>query len=188
MSNAWQDPDDVADDAFDGRPSKSERKREMHALQDIGAELVELPADRLKRLELPEDLRAAVLEARRITKHEARRRQMQYIGKLMRGVDAEPIRAALDAFKNVSKEEIARHHRLERLRDDFLGDEQVAGRIVEQWPHADLQHLRTLRRNALKEREQNKPPRAYREIFRILRELDGAPARDDEELDDTESA
>lgn len=188
MSNAWRDHKDEAEDPFDGRPSKSERKREMHALQDIGTELVELPAERLKKLDLPDDLRAAVLDARRFTKHEARRRQMQYIGKLMRGIDAEPIRAALDAFRNVSKEEIARHHRLERLRDDFLTDEKVAGRIVELWPAADLQHLRTLRRNALKEREQNKPPRSYREIFRILRDLDGAPARDDEEPDETETA
>jgi ribosome-associated protein len=188
MSNAWRNHKDEAEDHFDGRPSKSERKREMHALQDIGTELVELPAERLKKLDLPEDLRAAVLDARRFTKHEARRRQMQYIGKLMRGIDAEPIRAALDAFRNVSKEEIARHHRLERLRDDFLTDEKVAGRIVELWPAADLQHLRTLRRNALKEREQNKPPRAYREIFRILRDLDGAPVRDDEEPDETETA
>lgn len=188
MSNAWHNHDDAAEDEFDGPPSKSERKREMHALQEIGAELVELPADRLKRLELPEDLREAVMAARRITKHEARRRQLQYIGKLMRSVEAEPIRAALDAFKNVSKEEIARHHRLERLRDEFLADEKVAGRIVELWPQVDLQHLRTQRRNALKEREQNKPPRAYREIFRILRDLDGAPVRDDEEPDETETA
>lgn len=188
MSNARQDHDEIADDPFDGRPSKSAKKREMHALQAIGEELVALPAERLKRVALPDELREAVLEARRVTKHEARRRQMQYIGKLMRGVDAEPIQAALDAFRNVSKEEIARHHRLERLRDDFLADEQVAGRIIELWPQADLQHLRALRRNALKEREQNKPPRAYREIFRILRALDGAPAHDDEEPDETETA
>lgn len=188
MSNARRDQQDEIEDPFDGRPSKSSRKREMHALQDIGTELVELPGERLKKLDLPENLREAVLAARRITQHEARRRQLQYIGKLMRGIDAEPIRAALDAFKNVSKEEVARHHRLERLRDAFLEDEKVAGRIVEEWPHADLQHLRTLRRNALKEREQNKPPKSYREIFRILRGLDGTQVVDDEEPDETESA
>jgi len=186
MSYTRHDSDDIADDPFDGRPSKSARKREMHALQAIGEELVALPAERLKRVELPEDLREAVMEARRITKHEARRRQMQYIGRLMRGVDAEPIQAALESFRSVSREEVARHHRLERLRDDFLADESAAGRILEQWPQADLQHLRTLRRNALREREQNKPPRAYREIFRILRELDGAPA-DDGQPDVTET-
>lgn len=172
---------------YDG-PSKSQRKREMHALQDLGEQLVALSVERLRKVPMPEELFDAVRDAQRFTAHGARRRQMQYIGKLMRSVEVEPIRAALDAFKNVSKEEIARHHRLERLRDEFLADEKVAGRIVELWPQADLQHLRTQRRNALKEREQNKPPRAYREIFRILRELDGAPARDDEEPDETEIA
>jgi len=152
----------------------------MHALQAIGEELVALSSDKLARLEMPDELRAAVMDARRFNKHEARRRQMQYIGRLMRDVDSEPLRAALDAFNGVSKEEVARHHRLERLREDFLGDEQVAGRIVAQWPAADLQHLRALRRKALREREQDKPPRAYRELFRVLRDLDDVRAAEDE--------
>lgn len=170
MSDSSPDSEDFLDEP----PSKSSRKRDMHALQEIGSELVALPAERLKKLDLPEDLRDAVMDARRFTKHEAIRRQLQYIGKLMRHVDAEPIRAALDAMKGVSKEEVARHHRLERLRSEFLEDEKVASRIVELWPTADIQYLRTLRRNALRERDQNKPPRSYRELFRMLRELDGA--------------
>lgn len=193
MNPSWY-KDDEADD--DGRPSKSSRKREMHALQDIGEELVAMPADRLARMALPDELRAAVMDARRFTKHEARRRQMQYIGRVMRGIDAEPIREAIDAFKNVSRAEVARHHRLERLRADFLEDEKVATRIAETWPGADMQYLRTLRRNALKERELNKPPRSFREMFRVLRELDGASdvadeASDDEidnEIDNTENS
>ena len=164
--------DPSADAEYDG-PSKSQRKREMNALQDLGVALVELPADRLAKLEMPDALRLAVTEARRITKHEARRRQMQYIGKLMRSADALPLQAAVDAVRGVSAEESARLHRLERLRTRLLDDERGAlEEIAAAHPGAELQQLRQLRRNALKEREQNKPPRAYREIFRLLRQLD----------------
>lgn len=171
-----QQPDDTANDdeeLYQG-PSKSQRKRDMEALQKLGEDLVQLSPDQLSRVPLPDNVVAAVKDWRRFTKHEAKRRQMQYIGRLMRDVEPEPVRAALEAFKGTSRAETARFQRLERLRDDFLEDEQVAGRIVEAWPAADLQHLRTLRRNALREREQNKPPRAYRELFRMLRELDEA--------------
>lgn len=173
------------DDDFDpdAPPSKSQRKRDMHALQDLGAQLVDLSVERLRKVPMPEELFEAVRAAQRITAHGARRRQMQYIGKLMRNIDPEPIQAQLDVFNGVSRVEIARQHRLEKLRSDLLEDEQVLGSIAERWPQADLQHLRNLRRNALKEREQNKPPRAYRELFRILRELEegGAVADGDEQ-------
>lgn len=154
-------------------PSKSHRKREMQALQELGARLVALPSGQLEKMPLPENLRAAIADARRFSgKHEALRRQMQYVGKLMRNVDPEPIRARLDTLRDQSAGEIARQHRLERLRDELLADEKTIEDIVRDWPEADIQQLRNLRRNALKEREQQKPPRAYREIFRILRELD----------------
>ena len=153
------------------KPSKSQKKREMEALQDVGAELVELGRDQLKKIDLPDDLREAVTDAQRFTKHEARRRQMQYIGRLMRDLDAAPIRAALDSIRGVSAAATARQHALERLRTRLLEDEAVLGEIASMHPGADLQHLRQLRRNALKEQEQNKPPRAYRELFRVLREL-----------------
>jgi len=174
--------DRTADDEFEvpAGPSKSQRKREMHALQDLGEELVALSTDQLAKVPLPESLADAVREARRITKHEARRRQMQYIGRLMRNIDPEPIQAQLDVFRGVSKAEIARQHRLERLRADFMDDEKALQAIVDAWPHADLQHLRVLRRNALKERDQNKPPRAFRELFRVLRDLDAAAEEDTE--------
>ncbi|MFA7605469.1 MAG: ribosome biogenesis factor YjgA [Rhodocyclaceae bacterium] len=165
------DPHDGEAEEYRG-PSKSSLKREMHALQALGEALVALSPERLNKVPMPDNLRAAVREAQRITKHGAVRRQLQYIGKLMRHVDPAPIQAKLDAFNGVSRAAVARHHRLERLRDDFLVDEQVLGRIAEEWPQADLQHLRVLRRNAIREREQEKPPRAYRELFRILRELD----------------
>lgn len=168
-------------------PSKSSRKRAMHALQDLGQQLVELSVERLRKVPMPEELFTAVRDAQRFTKHEARRRQMQYIGKLMRNIDPEPIQAQLDVFNGVSAAEVARQHRLEKLRVDFLDDEKVLEKIAATWPHADLQHLRTLRRNALKERENNKPPKFFREIFRVLRDLEegGAPGDDDATDHDT---
>ena len=157
------------------KPSKSQKKREMTALQDTGAELVDLSRDQLAKIDLPEDLRAAVRDAQRFTQHGALRRQMQYIGRLMRDLDPAPIRAALDAIKGISAVAAARQHALERLRVRLLEDEKVIGEIAADHPGADLQHLRQLRRNALKEQELNKPPRAYRELFRVLRELKEHP-------------
>ena len=146
----------------------------MTALQVLGQALVDMPAERLAKLEMPDLLRLAIKDARRFTKHEAIRRQLQYIGKLMRAVDPEPLQAAVDAMRGISAEENARLHRLERLRSLLLDDEATAlAEIAAAHPGADLQQLRQLRRNTLKEREQDKPPRAYREIFRLLRELQG---------------
>lgn len=185
-----QHQNDDDSEEYDG-PSKSQRKRDMHKLQDMGAELVTLSPARLAKVPLPERLHDAILEYARVGKHEAKRRQLQFIGKLMREVDPEPIREALDAFAGVSKAEIARQHKLERLRERLLEDEGTLGDIASVYPGADLQHLRNLRRNALKEREAAKPPRAYREIFRILRELEyaedpdqAADAGDDGEADE----
>lgn len=164
-----QSPDDAE---LPTRPSKSQKKRDSHALQDLGAELVALPADRLDKVPLPEALREAVREARRITSHEGRRRQLQLIGKLMRSADPDPIRSALEVFKGASREETARMHRLERLRDQFMENESALTEIMNTYPGADSQQLRTLRRNALRERELAKPPRSYRELFRQLRALE----------------
>lgn len=153
------------------KPSKSAVKRAMNDLQALGAELVELSRDQLKKVDLPDDLRDAVRDAQRITQHEAHRRQLQYIGKLMRSIDPAPIRAALDEIKGLSVAATARMHALERLRLRFLEDEKVISEIAAAHPDADLQYLRQLRRNALKEQELDKPPRAFRELFRVLREL-----------------
>jgi ribosome-associated protein len=150
----------------------------MHDLQALGTELVGLSVDQLKKIDLPDDLRAAVRDGQRITQHGAHRRQLQYIGKLMRTLDATPIRAALDEIKGLSAVATARMHALERLRSRFLEDEQVVGEIATAHPQADLQHLRQLRRNALKEQQLGKPPRAFRELFRILRELNQSSATD----------
>ncbi len=160
------------DNEYSG-PSKSQLKREMTALQDLGAELVELSRDRLAKIEMPERLRDALLDAQRFTKHEARRRQMQYIGKIMRDIDAEPLRAAMDEIKGLSEAANIRQHQLERLRTRLIEDEAVFSEVARDYPGADMQHLRQLRRNAIKEAQQGKPPRAYRELFRELRELVG---------------
>lgn len=143
----------------------------MDDLQTLGAELVALSKDQLKKINLPEDLAVAVKDAQRITQHEAHRRQLQYIGKLMRTFDDEPIRAALDELKGLSATAIARQHALESLRTRFMADETVIGEIAAAHPGADLQLLRQLRRNAQKEQQLAKPPRAFRELFRVLREM-----------------
>lgn len=153
--------------------SKTQRKQAMEDLQDLGEELVALSSDRIKRIDIPEALRDAVSAAQRMTRpDEAKRRQMQYIGKLMRGVEVEPIRAALALVRGESASETAKLHRIERLRTEFLDDEKVLHEIATQYPGIDLQHLRSLRRSALKEREQNKPPRSYRAIFQLFKELE----------------
>lgn len=144
----------------------------MLALQALGSELEALSKDQLKKMQLPDNLAAAIADAQRFAgKHEALRRQRQYVGKLMRSIDPEPIRAQLDALRNQSAQEVARTRRLETLRDEFMANEKAISRILETFPAADIQQLRTLRRNAIKEQSQQKPPRAYREIFRVLRAL-----------------
>lgn len=176
--------DDNDDFQADGRPSKTKQKEAMQELQELGAALVTLSPGHLKRINLPEDLLAAVLDWQRFTKHEARRRQLQYIGKLMRGVDPEPIRAGLALIAGEDAEANARFHRLERLRTRFLEDEKVLQEIVATWPAADLTQLRQLRRNALKEQEAGKPPKNFRALFQALKALDGgAPT----EADDNEA-
>ncbi len=161
----------------DRPPSKSQKKRESLALQDLGGELVALSSVQLARIDLPDALRLAVREAQRINSNGAKRRQMQYIGRLMREADPAPIQAALDAIKGVSAAAKAREQRLERLRARLMENEQGLADIAIAFASADLQQLRQLRRNALKEQELGKPPRAFREIFRLLRELDEAAAQ-----------
>jgi ribosome-associated protein len=152
-------------------PSKSQIKREMDALQALGERLATLNAVRLAKIDMPDELLRAVKDVQRFTKHEARRRQMQYIGRLMRDVDPAPIQAAIDEIDGVSAAANARQHALERLRERLLDDESVLGEIANRAATTDFGRLRQLRRNALKERAEGKPPRAYRELFRVLREL-----------------
>jgi len=125
MQRVWhKDPPPPEDD---GIPSKTQRKQEMHALQDLGERLAELTADRLARLELPERLAIAINEYRRFNKWEAKRRQMQYIGKLMRDVDAAPILAQLDIWAGTSRAAVAGFHAVEEWRERLLAEPGSAG-------------------------------------------------------------
>lgn len=156
----------------DEKPSKTRRKKDMHALQSLGEALVELSPEQLQSVEIPESLRDAVLDAKRLNKHEARRRQMQYIGKLMRGVDAGPIRAKLDEYAGRSAVATAALHRAERWRDRLMDDEQAFSEFAQAYPHADLQPVRTAVREARKERAAERPPRHYRELYRLIKAID----------------
>jgi ribosome-associated protein len=153
--------------------SKTRRKQEMHELQALGAALIELSAAHLERMALPDALARAVHEARRIASHGARRRQVQYIGRLMRDLDAAPIRAQLAAVHGGSAQERARHQRLEHLRARLLEDDGALTEFARAHAASDVQQLRALIRNARREQAEDRPPRAFRELFRVLREASG---------------
>jgi len=159
------------EDIDDSVPSKTQRKKAMHALQDLGEELVNLSAEQLASFDLPETLREAIEQARRITAHEARRRQSQYIGKLMRDLDADGIRAQLDQLKGTSAAAVAHLHRLERWRERLLEDEDALAVLAAEHPGCDVQHLRQLIRNARRERDESKPPKAFRQIYQVLKDI-----------------
>ena len=153
------------------RRSKTKAKEEVEALQELGKRLVGVGNDRLKKLDIPESLRDAVLEAKKITSHGALRRQMQYIGKLMRDVDTDPIQEMLDELDGISNKANARFHALEKLRDRLIEDESVITTLKNDYPDLDVSALRTMRRNAIKEQAEQKPPKAYRAIFQLLKSL-----------------
>jgi ribosome-associated protein len=152
-------------------PSKTKVKKQMHQLRDLGKELTELGRDQLAQLDIPENLREAIREAKSINKFGAQRRQIQYIGKLMREVDTAPILARLDAWKGKSQQHTAYMHQLERWRDRLMQDDAALTQLLAAHPGADAQRLRALIRNAQKEMEGGKPPKNYREIFQVLRDI-----------------
>ena len=150
--------------------SKSEMKRDMLALQNLGEALIPLDKKLLATLNLPEKLFDALIEAKRLTAHGAISRQKQYIGKLIRHVDPAPIRELLDKIAGVSDRHSAWLHRLERLREQLMTDPKAVEKLLADCPNIDIQRLRQMIRNAQKEREQNKPPKSFREIFQLLKE------------------
>lgn len=157
---------------FDDRPSKSERKREMQALQDLGAAIVKLSDGELATIPLEGTLAEAIAVARRITSHEGLRRQLQFIGKVMRESDTTAIRTAYDELQNGRQALNQRFHELEQMRDRLIeAGPNAIGEVLEAYPQTDRQHLRQLIAAAAKEREQQKPPAAARKLFRYLREL-----------------
>ncbi len=181
------DRDDAPDQAYD-RPSKSQLKREMHALQELGEALIALPKDALKRMPMNEDLDSAVREARRITDHEGKRRQLQYVGRVMRSLSEEEVaalRTALDTHRGVNKAETARLHWIERAREQLLADDAALTDFIREHPGVDPQEGRTLIRNARKERQQQKPPRYYRELFQWIKNAAGVEDEEDENIDES---
>ena len=149
-------------------PSKTQRKQEMTALQQLGEDLLRLNAAQLERIDLPEALRDALHEAARIRAHEGRRRQLQYIGRLMRQVDPEPIRRALADATGTSRAAVALMHQCERLRDRLLDDDEALTAFLTEHPAVDAQPLRALIRAARRERELGTAPRQTRELYRWL--------------------
>jgi ribosome-associated protein len=142
----------------------------MHDLQELGEELVKLSESKLAKLPLPDELRAAVMDYRRFTKHEALRRQLQYIGRLMRGVDAAPIQACLDQWRGQSAQATALLHKIERWRDRLIAEEGALTEFVRSVPGVDTTHMSQLIRNARKEAAESKPPKSSRALFRLVRD------------------
>ena len=171
-------PPAPAGEAASELPSKSQRKRDMTALQDLGESLLRLTSAELARIDLPEELRQAITGSARITSHEARRRHLQYIGKLMRQVDPQPLRAAIDDATGESKQAVALMHRCERLRDALLADDGALEAVLAELPGADVQQLRSTIRAARREHAEGRPPRHARQLYRWLHEQYARKARE----------
>ena len=169
-------------------PSRSQQRRDALDVLALAQQLAALEPGRLAKLPLPEQLLPHIAEARRITSNIARKRQHAFLAKQMRREDdavLAAIRDALDAGGNAAREETALLHRLEAWRTRLLddGDDALAA-LVDEYPAADRQRLRQLVRNCAEERRRNKPPHAYRELFRELRTLVATPTPD-ADADDT---
>ena len=156
-------------------PSKTQRKHEMHALQDLGLALAELDPARLATLELPERLVEAIALLRRITKHEARRRQLQYIGRLMRDVEPAPLREAMDAWEHGSDRERARFAATERWRSRLLDEPEALDAFVTAHAGASRALLAGLIADAKAERLKGAPPRKFRALFREIKRIVDTP-------------
>ena len=159
-------------DSEDLPPSKSQLKRDTHALQQLGSELLEIPESDWDLFELSDELTAALRETKRIRSHSARKRQLQYIGKLMRNIEAEPIRQYFEQRRTVHDQQTKAHHELEIWRDRLIGEgDLVIEEFLKLYTAADRQHLRQLVRQVTKEAAQNKPPKSSRALFRYIREI-----------------
>ena len=163
------------DTAFDhdAPPSKSQIKREMQELQALGERIIALDPAVRARLPLSEEMLAAVEETGRIRSHEGRRRHMQYVGKVMRKEDREAIRAAFEEIAHELVQRNAAFHRLERLRDQLIENDDALEPFIEAHPHVDRQSLRQLIRNARSERQRDKPPASSRKLFQLIRDTAG---------------
>ena len=164
---------EMYDDDFSGEKSKTQVKRELQALQDLGERLTTLKPELQTKLPLSDALRKALDDAPKHKAHIARKRHIQYIGKLMRTADVEAITTLIDQLDASTRQYNERFHALERWRDLLLtGSDDVLNNFVGQYPDADTQHLRQLLRQAQHEAAQSKPPAAARKMFKYIRELD----------------
>lgn len=160
-------------DDFSEEKSKTQIKRELHALQDLGERLTTLKPDLLAKLPLTEPLQKALADAPKHKAHIARKRHLQYIGKLMRDADVEAISALIDQLDASTRQYNERFHNLERWRDRLIGgDDATLDTFVGEYPETDRQQMRSLIRHAQHEAAHNKPPAAARKVFKYIRELD----------------
>lgn len=149
--------------------SKTRMKKQMNDLQQLGMQLTKLSADTLKKINLPEDLLQAVLSYQKISSNSALKRQAQYIGRLMREIDTAPISDFLSRLKGENSAHNAYLQRLEHLRERLIADDNSLTEVISQYPHIDINNLRTLIRNARKEQAAGKAPKAFRSIFQLLK-------------------
>jgi ribosome-associated protein len=170
--------DDDAPFLDPGKPSKTRRKQASHDLQELGEALMELPANRLAQLDLSDTLRDAIDELRRVRSHEGRRRHLQYIGKLMRHVDPEPLREAVASFRLPSARETLALHQAEQWRVRLVSDDNALTVWLREHPETDAQTLRSLIRSARKDRAESeaaaagsepRKSRAWRELFQLVK-------------------
>ncbi|WP_426269618.1 ribosome biogenesis factor YjgA [Dyella kyungheensis] len=170
-------------------PTRTQQRKDALAVLALANQLMELPPSKLAKLDLPEDVQREIANTRRITAHIARKRQLAFLAKVMRRHDAgifEGVRAALGENRDLQRQETAAMHRLEAMRDRLLADtDNAMGEVIELYPSVDRQHLRSLVRQAKIEKDGNKPPRAYREIYQLLKDL-AAGSGGDEAVDENE--
>ncbi|WP_299180901.1 ribosome biogenesis factor YjgA [uncultured Neptuniibacter sp.] len=160
------------DDTEEEWLSKTDVKRQMHALQELGARLTKLNKEQLEKLDLSDRLRSAVDEFHRIKSNGAQKRHIQFIGKIIRTEDAEQIEHSLGLFEAGHQAHTQIFHKLERWRDRLITDGNSAlQEYIDEHPEADVQHLRQLIRNAQKEAKLEKPPASARKLFKYLREI-----------------
>ncbi len=169
----------MSDDTFDSEedlgPSKSQLKRDAQALVELGEKLLTIPEQQLPQIELPQVV-DAILEAKKIRKGNARKRQLQFIGKLLRKSDTTALMQVINRFDASTTEHATQFHQLENWRERLINEDSGAmNEITEQYPEVDRQQLRTLVRNAIRERQQtegtNKPPVQFRKLFQFLKSL-----------------
>ncbi len=168
MSDQFDDIEQYEEDY----KSKTQLKREVEALQIVGAKLIGQKPEVLAKLPLSDELRAAIHESSRIKQNEAKRRHLQYIGKLMRDADVEQIQLLIDRQEAGTKAYTQHFHKLESWRDRLIKDDSQIQKFCTEYPDADRQHLRQLTRNSRHEAEQGKPPASSRKLFKYIRDLD----------------